>query len=152
MTIRVTSAVFEEGEPIPTRYTCSGVDISPPLEWNNLPENTESLAIIVEDPDAPGGLWTHWIIYNLPGDAMSLPEHVMGREKLDNGAEQGLNDFGRVGYGGPCPPNGTHRYFYKIYALDMKLEMPPLIKRDQLLGALKGHILDEGQLMGVYTR
>lgn len=152
MVIRISSTVFDEGEPIPTRYTCNGVDISPPLEWDVLPENTESIVLICEDPDAPGGLWTHWVIFNLPGDTMNLPEHVVGREMLDNGAVQGLNDFGRVGYNGPCPPGGTHRYFYKIYALDNKLDLPSLIKRDELLEAMEGHILDQGWLMGVYTR
>ena len=152
MVIRINSTVFEEGEPIPTRYTCSGVDISPPLEWDALPQDTKSLALICEDPDAPGGLWTHWIIFNLPADTTHLPEHLMEREMLDNGAKQGLNDFGRVGYGGPCPPGGTHRYFFKIYALDIKLDLPPLIRRNEFLETITGHVLDEGQLMGVYTR
>ena len=152
MVIKVKSAVFDEGEPIPTRYTCSGVDVSPPLDWGPLPENTASIALICEDPDAPGGLWTHWVIFNLPGDSILLEEHVMGREILDNGAIQGLNDFGRVGYGGPCPPGGTHRYFYKVYALDVKLDLHPRSSRPQLLDAMDGHILDQGQIMGYYTR
>lgn len=152
MVIKVKSAVFDEGEPIPTRYTCSGVDVSPPLNWGPLPENTVSIAIICEDPDAPGGLWTHWVIFNLPADVENLTEHVMGRENLDNGAIQGLNDFGRVGYGGPCPPSGTHRYFYKVYALDVKLDLPARSTRKELLEAMDGHILDQGQIMGYYTR
>lgn len=152
MVIKMKSAVFDEGEPIPTRYTCDGVDISPPLEWDVLPENTESIALICEDPDAPGGLWTHWIIFNLPPGTRNLKEHVMEREVLDNGAMQGLNDFGRIGYGGPCPPGGTHRYYYKMYAMDIKLDLPPQTRRNELLEAIDGHILDQGQIMGVYTR
>jgi len=152
MVIKVKSPVFDEGEPIPTRYTCSGVDVSPPLSWTLLPENTVSIAIICEDPDAPGGLWTHWVIFNLPGDTAGLEEHIMGREILDNGAVQGMNDFGRVGYGGPCPPGGTHRYFYKVYALDMELDLTPRSSRAELLEAMEGHILDQGQIMGYYTR
>jgi Raf kinase inhibitor-like YbhB/YbcL family protein len=152
MVIKVKSAVFDEGEPIPTRYTCSGVDVSPPLKWDPLPENTESVALICEDPDAPGGIWTHWVLFNLPRDTMGLSEHVMGREILDNGAIQGMNDFGRVGYGGPCPPGETHRYFYKVYALDVKLDLPPRSTRTELLEAMDGHVLDQGQIMGYYTR
>lgn len=150
--IKITSTVFNEGEPIPARHSCDDMDISPPLNWNDLPEDTESIALILEDPDAPGGLFTHWILFNLPGDTKNLSEHVKGEELMDNGGKQGLNDFGRVGYGGPCPPRGTHRYYFKIYALDIKLDLPPFIKRDELLDALKGHVLDMGQLMGVYTR
>lgn len=152
MVIKMKSTVFDEGEPIPTRYTCDGVDISPPLEWDVLPKNTESIALICEDPDAPGGLWTHWIIFNLPAGTRNLKEHVMEREVLDNGAMQGLNDFGRIGYGGPCPPGGTHRYYYKMYAMDIKLDLPPQTRRNELLEAIDGHILDQGQIMGVYTR
>jgi Raf kinase inhibitor-like YbhB/YbcL family protein len=152
MVIKITSIVFDEGETIPDLYTCNGINVSPPLNWDILPADTESIAIICEDPDAPGGLWTHWIIFNIPADTIYLPQHVMGREELDNGAKQGLNDFGSVGYGGPCPPSGTHRYFFKIYALDKKLDLPPLIGRDVFLKAINGHILDEGQHMGIFTR
>ncbi len=152
MVIKIESTVFDEGEPIPTKYTCSGVDISPPLEWNYIPENTVSIAIICEDPDAPRGIWSHWVIFNLPADTMNLPEHVMGREILDNGAVQGLNDFGKVGYGGPCPPSGKHRYYYKIYALNVKLDLSPQTTRKSFLEAINGHILDQGQIMGTYTR
>ena len=108
MVIKIKSTVFDEGEPIPTKYTCSGVDISPPLEWTSLPEDTVSIGIICEDPDAPGGTWSHWVIFNLPAETMSLSEHIMSREIMDNGSIQGLNDFGKIGYAGPCPPSGTH--------------------------------------------
>lgn len=155
MVIKIKSSVFEEGESIPTKYTCNGINVSPPLEWTSLPENTVSIAIICEDPDAvtiAGYVWCHWIIFNLPSDINSLPEHIMTREILDNNAAQGLNDFGRVGYGGPCPPNGTHHYYYKIYALDIKLELPPQTTRKAFLESINGHILDQGQIMAIYTR
>lgn len=152
MVIKITSTVFNEGEDIPDMYSCNGVNISPPLNWDVIPEDTESIAIICEDPDASGDPWTHWIIFNLPADTRNLPEHVMGREELENGAMQGLNDFGSVGYGGPCPPSGTHRYLFKIYALDRKLDLPPLIGRGEFLKAIEGHVIDQGELMGVFTR
>ncbi len=152
MAIKIESSVFEEGKPIPQRYTCEGVNVSPPLQWTPLSENTESIAIICEDPDAPGGLWVHWVIFNLPPDTGSLPERVMEREILENGAVQGINDFGNVGYRGPCPPGGTHRYYFKIYALDIEIDLPALITRKELLNAMNGHIIDQGQTMGVYSR
>lgn len=152
MTIKVTSTAFNGGKPIPKKYACDDVNISPQLEFKGVPESTESLAVICEDPDAPSGIWTHWVIFNLPKDCRSLPEWVMEREVLEDGSKQGLNDFGTVGYRGPCPPGGTHRYYFRVYALGTDLDLPPKISRQQLLNAMKGHILDEGQLMGVYTR
>ncbi len=152
MVIKIKSKVFDEGEPIPVKYTCSGIDVSPPLEWESLPEDTVSIAIICEDPDAPGGTWSHWVIFNLPAVARNLPEHVMGREILDNGAVQGLNDFGKVGYGGPCPPNGTHHYYYKIFALNTKLDLPPRTTRKTFLESINEHVIDQGQIMGTFTR
>ena len=152
MAVKIESTVFEEGKPIPRRYTCDGVNVSPPLQWGPLSENTESIALICEDPDAPGGLWVHWVIFNLPPDTESLPERVMEREILENGAVQGINDFGNVGYRGPCPPGGTHRYYFKIYALDAKIDLLALITRKELLKAMEGHIIDQGQTMGVYSR
>lgn len=152
MVIKITSPVFSEGKPIPVRYSCNDVNVSPPLDWEYVPEDTESIALILEDPDAPGGIFTHWIIFNLPADTRNLPEHVKGRELMDDGSKHGFNDFGLVGYSGPCPPIGTHRYFFKIYALDKKLDLPPLINRDELLREMEGHIQDQGELMGVFTR
>ncbi|HTX60900.1 MAG TPA: YbhB/YbcL family Raf kinase inhibitor-like protein [Methanobacterium sp.] len=152
MTIKITSPVFNEGEPIPARYSCNNVNVSPPLEFKDIPENTVSIAVILEDPDAPGGLFTHWIIFNLPADTNGLSEHIMPRELMDDGSKHGMNSFGLVGYGGPCPPSGTHRYFFRVYALDVKLDLPPLVEREELLRAFEGHILDQGELMGVFTR
>ena len=151
MTIKITSPAFKEGEPIPKRYTCNDVNVSPPLNFEDIPEDTSSLALILEDPDA-SQLFTHWIIFNLPAESTGLPEFVMGRELMDDGSKHGLNSFGLVGYGGPCPPRGTHRYYFKIYALDEKLDLPPLIRRDEFLEAIEGHILDQGELMGTFTR
>lgn len=155
MNIKITSAVFEEGEPIPPRYTCVEVDISPPIDWDAsellMPDNG-SLALICDDPDAPGGTWVHWVIFNLPPETSSLPEMVMPREELENGALQGSNSWGTTGYRGPCPPSGTHRYYFKIYALDTKLDLPAGVTKGELLEAMEGHILGEGQIMGTYTR
>ena len=111
-----------------------------------------SIAIICEDPDAPSGIWSHWVIFNLPPETTKLPERVMPRETLENGATQGSNGWGTIGYRGPCPPSGTHRYYFKIYALDVKLNFPAGITREELLKALKSHVLDAGQIMGTYTR
>jgi hypothetical protein len=152
MTIKITSPAFKEGEPIPIRYSCNDVNVSPPLNFEELPEDTSSLALILEDPDASGGIFTHWIIFNLPAETKMLKEFMMGRELMDDGSKHGLNSFGLVGYSGPCPPGGTHRYFFKIYALDEKLDLPPLIRRDEFLEAIEGHILDQGELMGTFTR
>jgi Raf kinase inhibitor-like YbhB/YbcL family protein len=151
MVIKVTSRVFKEGEHIPDRYACRGVNISPPLEWEDVP-GTVKYAIICEDPDAPSGTWTHWVIFNLPSNTISLSEWIMEREEIDNGSKQGFNDFGTIGYRGPCPPGGTHRYFFTVYALDKEIQMPAKISKSDLLEAMHGHILDKGHLMGIYTR
>jgi len=150
--INIESDAFGEGENIPEKYTCDGIDISPPLKWKTLPEHTISFAILLEDPDAPGGIYTHWIIYNIPPNVMELPENVEKKEKLENGIIQAVNSFGFNGYGGPCPPGEEHRYFFKIYALDKTLNLSPPVKRDDFLKALNENILDEGQLMGKYKR
>jgi Raf kinase inhibitor-like YbhB/YbcL family protein len=151
--IHLTSTVFKEGQPIPTDYTCSGPDQSPPLTWNNLPTDTVSVALICDDPDAPAGTWVHWVIYNIPPDMNGLPLNVPKTETLPSGARQGVNDFGRIGYGGPCPPRGKpHRYYFKLYALDAQLSLAPGATRQALLDAMKGHVLAEGQLMGTFRR
>ena len=152
MVIKVKSTVFEEGKPIPKRYTCDDMDLSPPLKMNDVPESTKSLAVICEDPDAPSGIWTHWVIFNILPENNALPEGLVRNELFEDGSKQGLNDSGTVGYSGPCPPGGTHRYYFKVYALDTKLDLPPRISKQELLNAMKGHVLDEGQLMGIYSR
>jgi Raf kinase inhibitor-like YbhB/YbcL family protein len=155
MVIQVLSTVFDDGGPIPPKYSCEGSNISPPLNWDlsQLPiPNGGSMAIICDDPDAPGGTWIHWVIFNLPPETRSLPEMVMPREQLENGAKQGANSWGNIGYSGPCPPSGTHRYYFKVYVLDIKLDLPAGTTKGELLKAMEGHVLDEGQLMGTYTR
>lgn len=155
MVIQVSSTVFDDGGPIPPKYSCEGSNISPPLNWDlsQLPiPNGGSMAIICDDPDAPGGTWIHWVIFNLPPETNSLPELVMPREELENGALQGSNSWGNIGYSGPCPPSGTHRYYFKVYALDVKLNLPSGTTKEELLKVMEGHILDKGQLMGTYTR
>ncbi len=152
MEIKITSSAFEDGGMIPSKYTCDGADISPPLQWDAVPEGTAGIAVICDDPDAPMGTFVHWVLYNLPPDTTQLPENVPAVDTLPNGAKQGVSDFGRVGYGGPCPPSGTHRYFFKIYALDAKLDVPGRVDKAALLKAMKGHILGQGQLIGKYKR
>jgi Raf kinase inhibitor-like YbhB/YbcL family protein len=152
MEIKVTSSAFAEGGLIPAKYTCDGSDISPPLQWEAVPEGTKSIALISDDPDAPMGTWVHWVLFNLPAESKGLEENIPSDKTLPNGARQGLTDFGRVGYGGPCPPSGTHRYFFKVYALDMKLDLAAGAKKSELLKAMEGHILGQGQLIGKYKR
>lgn len=155
MTLKVTSPVFMDGKPIPSRYSCEDVNISPPLNWgeSDLDVPSEgSITIICDDPDAPRGTWIHWVIFNLPPETSSLPEMVMPREELENGALHGANSWGNIGYSGPCPSKGTHHYHFKIYVLDTKLDLPPGTSKEEVLKAMNGHILDEGQIMGTYTR
>jgi len=148
--IKLTSAAFKDGESIPRAYTCDGVNISPPLEWSGVPKTAKTLAIVCEDPDAPAGTWVHWVLYNLPADNIGLVENLPATETLKAGGFQGKNDFGKIGYGGPCPPSGTHRYFFKIYALDSELPLKGGATKAELLKALEGHIVLEGQLIGTY--
>jgi Raf kinase inhibitor-like YbhB/YbcL family protein len=150
--MEIKSSAFKEGSIIPAKYTCDNIDISPPLEWSQVPDGTKTFALICDDPDAPMGTWVHWVLFNLPGNILVLPENVPKPEVLKNGARQGKNDFGKIGYGGPCPPGGTHRYYFKIYALDKELDSKPGITKKELLKAIEGHILAEGQLMGKYKR
>ena len=152
MALVITSSAFSEGEAIPNRYTCDGPDVSPDLAWSGIPEGAASLALICDDPDAPMGTWVHWVLFNIPAGADGLPAGIPSDAALENGARHGTNDFRRLGYGGPCPPGGTHRYFFKLYALDTMLELDSGITKGQLLEAMEGHILAEGQLMGIYSR
>ena len=152
MEIKVESTAFNEGDMIPSKYTCDGLNVSPPLSWSYLPESTKSIVLISDDPDAPMGTWVHWVVYNIPPQVNEFPENVPPTKTLENGAIQGTTDFGRIGYGGPCPPSGTHRYFFKIYALDTMLDLDPGSSKKQVLNAMEGHMLAEGQLMGRYKR
>lgn len=152
MSIKLTSSAFQEGGMIPSQFTCDGANISPPLEWSGVPQEAKSLALIADDPDAPMGTWVHWVLFNIPPNKTQLPEDVKSDKVLPNGAKHGINDFKKYGYGGPCPPSGTHRYFFKLYALDIQLDLEPGITKVQLEKAMKGHILAQGQLMGRYRR
>jgi Raf kinase inhibitor-like YbhB/YbcL family protein len=153
MSVDVTSTAFQAGDTIPKPFTGDGADRSPPLCWSEPPAGTKSLALICDDPDAPRGTWVHWVLFNLSATTRELAEGVPTRETLDNGAKQGKNDFGKVGYGGPAPPKGKpHRYFFKFYALDKTLELPAGGTKAQVEKAMTGHILGEGQLMGTYGR
>jgi len=153
MTLKITSQAFAHQAQIPQPYTCDGADISPPLAWTEPPGGTKSLALIADDPDAPVGTWVHWVLYNIPAQTRTLPENVPKTETLADGAKQGLNDFRRIGYGGPCPPPGpAHRYFFKLYALDISLDLPPKATKAQLERAMVGHILEQAELLGRYQR
>lgn len=147
MAITLTSEAFKEGERIPTRFTCDGADLSPALSWSGVPQDAQSLALVVDDPDAPGRTFVHWVLYNVPAGQAGLTEgeHQAGI--------QGRNDFRRLGYNGPCPPPGSpHRYFFKFYALDTSLPDKEGLTKAEVLQAMQGHILAEGQLMGTYSR
>lgn len=152
MNLIVSSNAFCEGEWIPRKYSGEGDDISPPLSWSGTPENAKSLALISDDPDAPMGAWVHWVLFNIPAAEKGLEEKIPNQDRLENGAKHGTNDFHRLGYGGPCPPSGVHRYYFKLYALDTVLNLRPGITKKELENAMKGHILAQGQLMGKYKR
>lgn len=153
MALSITSIAFKDGKRIPKKYTCESDDISPALAWSDVPPEAKSLALIMDDPDAPIGVFTHWVLFNLPSHLSSLDEAQATTERLDNGAIHGINDFGRTGYGGPCPPPGpTHRYFFAIYALDTSLSLKPRSTKQQVLAAIKGHVLAEARLVGTYSR
>ena len=152
MDIKISSSAFEDGGMIPSEYTCDGDDISPPLRWEDLPEKTKTIAIICDDPDAPGGTFVHWVLYDVPANKEHLDKGLPDDETFDNGTRQGITSFGKTGYGGPCPPSGTHRYFFKIYALDVKINTATIIDKEHLLKAMEGHLLGQGKLMGLYKR
>ena len=152
MSITMMSPAFSEGETIPVQYTCDGSDISPPLTWSDPPDGTVGFALISDDPDAPMGTWVHWVVYDIPADEGGLPENVPAESSLDSGAVQGVTDFGSVGYGGPCPPSGIHRYYFKLYALDAMLGLKSGATKGMVLEAMRGHVLAEARLMGRYGR
>ena len=152
MAFVLKTTAFPESGLIPKKYTCDGTDVSPALSWNTPPEGTQSFALIADDPDAPVGTWTHWVIWNIPAKTMALPESMAKTEEAF-GALQGKNDFKRIGYGGPCPPPGKpHRYFFKLYALDTRLELKAGASKAELERAMKGHILAQAELVGKYAR
>ena len=152
MDFQLTSMAFELDEPIPAIYSCDGDDLSPALAWSGLPEGTVSLALIMDDPDAPVGTWVHWVLYNIPADGVGLEQGIAPDAQLPDGSLHGKNSWSRLGYGGPCPPDGTHRYFFKLYALDMMLEIGSGATKEALLQAINDHVLAETELMGTYTR
>jgi len=156
MTVTVESQEFSSGQAIPARFTGDGEDVSPRLTWSGVPSGTKELALICDDPDAPTSQpWVHWIIYKIPGDARALPENVAKTERPTEpaGAVQGKNSWGRIGYGGPAPPRGAaHHYRFRVYALDTALNAKPGLDKQQLLAAMSGHVLAEGELVGVYQR
>jgi Raf kinase inhibitor-like YbhB/YbcL family protein len=144
--IKITSSAFQEGENIPSKFTCDGGDTSPPLQIAEVPSGAKSLALIVDDPDAPSGLFTHWMVWNISPQAETITEGATPK------GVRGTNDFGKSDYGGPCPPSGTHRYYFRIFALDRELDLPPGSKRSQLDAAMKGHVVAQGELMGRYSK
>ena len=148
----LTSTAFDHEAAIPQRFSCDGDDVSPALSWAGVPEGTESFAFIVDDPDAPGGTFVHWVYFNIPSDTTELPEGVPTVDRPSQGGVQGQNNFRRTGYGGPCPPGGTHRYFFNLYALDTTVDLEPGAGKGDLMAAMDGHVLAQAQLMGTYTR
>ncbi len=150
MSLELKSSAFGNEGSIPGHYSRNGGNISPALSWTGVPKDTRSLVLIVDDPDAPAGLFTHWIVYGMKPGSTGLPEHVSSTGELSNGARQGLNGFGNIGYDGPQPPSGTHRYFFHLYALDTETDMPPGLSRQELDGAIEGHVIEEALLMGRY--
>ncbi len=147
MTLKITSPSFKDGEMIPRKYTCQGDDVNPQLDISGIPENTKSLVLIMDDPDAPMGTWDHWIVWNISPDTKTIAEN-----SVPAGAVQGKNSWGRNDYGGPCPPSGTHRYFFKLYALDTTLDIPAKSKKKDVEKAMRGHIIEQAQLMGKYKK
>ena len=153
MKLDIKSMAFGEGNSIPKQYTCDGADISPQLSWSQPPEGTGSMVLICDDPDAPMGTWVHWVLYGLSPDTLEISENIPDDKEVLGGAKHGVNDFHKYGYGGPCPPGGTHRYFFKLYAVDTEVvDLDPGATKDEVLVAIKGHVLAEGQLMGRYSR
>ncbi len=153
--LQISSPTFGSMAMIPPQFTCKGAEISPLLQWNAPPANTQSLALLMDDPDAPGGTWVHWVVYNLPAATLSLPEGAAQAKadtaNLPDGALQGRNSWNRASYGGPCPPTGQHRYFFRLYALDTLLKDPNLTE-EGVMKAIQGHILAQGELVGVFRQ
>ncbi|MFH0799128.1 MAG: YbhB/YbcL family Raf kinase inhibitor-like protein [Pseudomonadota bacterium] len=152
MAFEFKSSAFANGAAIPAKYTCDGAEVSPPLAWSGAPQGTKSLALISDDPDAPAHIWVHWVMWNIPPALSGLKEGMEKGAALADGTRQGVNDSKGTGWGGPCPPSGTHRYFFKLYALDSILELKPDTTKAALETAMKGHILAQATLMGTYSR
>lgn len=152
MALKLRSEAFDEGGEIPGEFTCDGEDVSPPLTWSGVPDETESFVLIMDDPDAPAGTFVHWVAYDLPASATELPRSVPSETVLPPGGVHGENSWRRLGYGGPCPPDGTHRYVFKLYALEVSLGLDPGASKREVLEALEGHVLEEARLVGEYTR
>jgi len=148
----LSSTAFKAGEPIPTRHTCRGEDVSPPLAWSGAPKATRSFALICDDPDAPLATWVHWVYYDIPALVQALPEAIGPSEHPAPGGTSGMNSFRKAGYGGPCPPFGTHRYFFRLYALDTVLGLKAGATKKELVKAVNGHILGQAELMGTYRK
>lgn len=150
--MNLTSSAFSYGQPIPVKYSCKGEDVSPPLAWDEPPAGTKSFALIMDDPDAPMGTWVHWVLFNIPAAARGLPEGVPTDPAFADGSVQGVTSARSVGYHGPCPPSGTHRYFFKLYALDTILDLSSKADKKALLAAMEGHILAQAELMGTFSK
>ena len=150
--LALTSEAFAYGQPIPREYTCDGDNLSPPLAWTGVPEGTQSLALICDDPDAPLGTWVHWVVYDLPADVAALATAIESTEYLPDGGIHGANGWRNLGYGGPCPPGGSHRYYFTLYALDALLGLEPGESKENVLRAMEGHLLAQTELMGTYAR
>jgi len=150
--MEITSQAFKQGGMIPPKYTCNGKNVSPPISWKGIPEGTKSIAVICDDPDAPMGTWVHWVYYDIPPQVTGLPEDIPAEERPAVGGTQGINDFLTIGYKGPCPPSGTHRYFFRVYAVDMELMLPPGANNKEVLQTMEGHLLGMGELMGRFSK
>lgn len=145
--IKISSSAFDHKELMPSKYTCDGMDVNPPLALDNTPSSAKSLALIVDDPDAPRGMWVHWVVWNIDPGTKEIKEN-----SIPAGAKQGMNDFGKRDYGGPCPPSGTHRYFFKLYSLDTTLSLGQDTAKTALEAAMKGHIIAQAEIIGLYKR
>ena len=150
--MQIQSTAFGEGDTIPKKHTCEGEDISPQLSWSGVPGEAKSLVMICDDPDAPAGTWVHWVVYDIPATRTELPKGIPAVTHPEIGGVHGSNDFRRPGYGGPCPPGGTHRYYFRLFALDATLDLEPGATKRQLQQAMSGHVLAQGELMGTCTR
>ena len=150
--MKLTSPAFEAGSAIPEEFSCDGEDMSPPLRWSGAPAGVASFALIMDDPDAPVGTWDHWLLYNIPAEVDGLAPAVPSQARLDNGSLHGSNSWGNQEYGGPCPPGGTHRYFFQLFALDELLDLEAGASKSELQSAMDGHILEQAELMGTYSR